>query len=165
MDVDIILSRSSWQRDFGSLPSAFFFAQLKPFYKKGATRCPALDRTPGGESRQRRVTAEKISLFAGIQFCWVFTRPHCSGAGKRGGQVGCGVAGCGEGYWVGLGPRGSLRAGTALRGPACPGQPGRGGRSRKGQIGRGGAVRRRAGTEPLFEAQQCRGGKSRRRFC
>ena len=34
------------ERDFGSAPCAFFFAQLKPFFKKGATGCHALDRTP-----------------------------------------------------------------------------------------------------------------------
>ena len=37
------------ERDFGSTPCAFFFAQLKPFFKKGATRCPALDSTPDSE--------------------------------------------------------------------------------------------------------------------
>ena len=29
------------------------------------------------------------------------------------------------------------------------------------EMGRGGAVRRQAGTEPLFEARQCRGGDSK----
>ena len=33
------------ERDFGSAPCAFFFAQLKPFFKKGATGCHALDST------------------------------------------------------------------------------------------------------------------------
>ena len=42
--VDIVtfkLATWLWQ-----LAQRFFFAQLKPFFKKGATRCPALDRTP-----------------------------------------------------------------------------------------------------------------------
>ena len=63
------------------------------------------------------------------------------------------------------GPRCSLMAGAAPSGAGLSWSAGTCGRSGKGRMRLGGAVRRRASTEALFEARRCRGGESQQRYC
>ena len=64
-----------------------------------------------------------------------------------------------------VGAAGSLMAGAAPRGAGLSWQAGTCGRSGKGRMWQSGAVRRRAGSEPLFEARRCRGDESQRLYC
>ena len=64
-----------------------------------------------------------------------------------------------------VGAAGCLRAGAALRGAGMSWLAGTGRAEREGTDGAGRALRHGVGTEPLFDALQCCGGESRRRFC